>query len=281
MPTDKINDVNLYWELHGLEGEPLVLIHGSWGDHHNWDAVVDDLSKTFRVLTYDRRGHSRSERLKQKGNAEEDVSDLVALVEYLQLAPAHIVGNSFGAAIALKAAAQRPDIFKTLVAHEPPLFGLIEDETFLKNSLPVLNSRIEAVIGFIAEKKDEKAAELFVETIAMGPGSWQNLPVATRKTFVFNAPTFYDEIMDPGGLQMNTTNLKQFQKPALLTNGTQSPPFFLQVIEALMEALPHAERGTFAEAGHVPHMSHPAKYIQVIKDFCLVNARALVRDFSA
>jgi len=281
MPNDKINDVSLYWELHGLEGEPLVLVHGSWGDHHNWDVVVDELAKTFRVLTYDRRGHSRSERLKQQGHTEEDVADLIAVIEHLHLAPAHIVGNSFGAAIVLKAAAQRPDIFQTLIAHEPPLFGLIRDETFLKNRLPVLNSRIEAVIDFIAEREHEKAAELFVETIGMGPGSWKSLPKTTQQTFVFNAPTFYDEIMDPGSRQMNTQGLKQFGKPVLLTNGTQSPPFFLQVIEALMQVLPHAERAAFPEAGHVPHMSHPASYVQVIRDFCLVNAGALARNFSA
>lgn len=281
MPADQINDVNLYWELHGLAGEPLVLVHGSWGDHHNWDAVVDELSKTFRVLTYDRRGHSRSERPQQQGNTEEDVADLIALVEHLQLAPAHIAGNSFGAAIALKAAAQRPDIFQTLVVHEPPLFGLIQDESFLTNTLPVLNSRIEAVVEKIAEKKEEKAAELFVETIAMGPGSWQELSKATQQTFVFNAPTFYDEIMDPGSLQMNIESLKRFDKPAMLTSGTQSPPFFLQVVETLMQALPQAERMTFPEAGHVPHMSHPDKYIQVIKEFCLVNARTPAGDFPA
>ena len=127
MPIDKINGVKLYWELTGSQGEPLVLIHGSWGDHHNWDRVTGELSKTFRVLTYDRRGHSQSERFSQQGSMEEDVADLVALIEYVQLAPAHILGGSGGAAVALKTAAQHPALFKTLVVHEPPLFGLLKD----------------------------------------------------------------------------------------------------------------------------------------------------------
>lgn len=42
----------------------MVLIHGSWGDHANWQAVVPGLSESFRVLTYDRRGHSKSEKVK-------------------------------------------------------------------------------------------------------------------------------------------------------------------------------------------------------------------------
>jgi len=87
------------------------------------------------VLTYDRRGHSQSERLNHQGIMQEDVDDLVTLVEYLQLAPAHIVGNSGGAAVALKTAARNPDLFRTLVVHEPPLFGLLknvpEAQTFL------------------------------------------------------------------------------------------------------------------------------------------------------
>ena len=62
MPTMKINDVQLYWELTGDAGDLLALVHGSWGDHHNWDSVVPAFSRSFRVLTYDRRGHSQSER---------------------------------------------------------------------------------------------------------------------------------------------------------------------------------------------------------------------------
>jgi pimeloyl-ACP methyl ester carboxylesterase len=62
MPIDTINGVRIFWEQTGERGAPLVLVHGSWGDHHNWDAVVPALARTFRVFTYDRRGHSQSER---------------------------------------------------------------------------------------------------------------------------------------------------------------------------------------------------------------------------
>ena len=39
----------------------VVLVHGSWGNHHNWDAVVPAFARSFRVLSYDRRGHSQAE----------------------------------------------------------------------------------------------------------------------------------------------------------------------------------------------------------------------------
>src|SRR5437764_1692817 len=125
MPISVINGVRLFWEQTGEHGEPLVLVHGSWGDHHNWDPVVPALAEHFQVLAYDRRGHSASERLAGQGSVFEDAEDLAGLIDELDLGPAHVAGNSFGAAIVLRAATRRPDVFRTLIAHEPPLFPLL------------------------------------------------------------------------------------------------------------------------------------------------------------
>ena len=274
MPTDKINGVNLYWEFTGSRGEPLVFIHGSWGDHHNWDKVTPELSQTFRVLTYDRRGHSQSERLKQQGSLEEDVLDLVALIDYLQLTPAHIIGNSGGAAVALKTAAYRPALFQSLVVHEPALFGLLQNVPEAQPYLHEVDNRIEAVVSLIEKGENEEAAKRFVETIAFGPGAWPQLPVKAQETFIYNAPTFLDETKDPDSLQLDLDRLSHFTKPALLTHGTQSPPFFPMVLDQIIKALPHAVRKTIEGAGHVPHLTHPEQYIQVVKEFCLTNTRA-------
>jgi pimeloyl-ACP methyl ester carboxylesterase len=127
MSISVINGVKLCWELSGQTGDPLVLVHGSWGDHLGWGQIVPLLARSFRVLTYDRRGHSQSERPAGQGRIGEDVADLAALIEHLGLEPAHILGNSFGASITLRLAAERPDLFRSLLAHEPPLFGVIVD----------------------------------------------------------------------------------------------------------------------------------------------------------
>ena len=106
---------------------PLVLVHGSWDSHHDWDLVVPRLADSFRVLTYDRRGHSESERPTGQESVREDVADLAALIEHLGLAPAWVVGNSFGASIILRLAGERPELFRGLIGHEPPLdfsFGI-------------------------------------------------------------------------------------------------------------------------------------------------------------
>src|SRR3954463_15824733 len=142
MPVAMINGIELYWELNGQAGDPLVLIHGSWADHHSWDRIVPALAPSLRVLTYDRRGHSQSERPATQGSVREDVADLAALVEHLDPAPAHILGNSFGGSIVLRLAAERPDLFHSLLVHEPPLFGVLEDPGAQK-MLQTLQERVQ------------------------------------------------------------------------------------------------------------------------------------------
>jgi pimeloyl-ACP methyl ester carboxylesterase len=109
MATAKVNGVRLFYELNGIGEVPLVLVHGSWDSHNDWGLVVPRLADSFRVLTYDRRGHSKSERPTGQGSVREDVADLAALIEHLGLVPAWVVGNSFGASITLRLAGEVPN----------------------------------------------------------------------------------------------------------------------------------------------------------------------------
>src|ERR671919_1339435 len=115
MPTASVNGVALHYELAG-SGNPLVLVHGAWGDRTSWRFVAPSFSEHCRVLTYDRRGHSKSERPSGQGSFREDAADLAALIEHLDLQPAHIAGNSAGASIVLRLAGERPELLRSLGA---------------------------------------------------------------------------------------------------------------------------------------------------------------------
>lgn len=267
MSSSRINGVRIYWEIAGEVGDPLVLVHGSWGDHQNWASVVPALSRSFRVLTYDRRGHSRSERPAGQGSVRDDVTDLAALLEELRHHPAHVVGNSFGASIVLRLAAARPELFRSLIVHEPPLFGLLKDEPTTKQALAAAQERMSAVVSLLTAGDWAGGARQFVETIAFGPGAWPELPEEVRDSFVFNGPTWLDEIQDPEALEIDPRGLRRFSAPALLTIGHQSAPFFPLVVGRIAAVMPHATRRTYAGAGHVPHVSHPKEYVRVVTDF--------------
>jgi pimeloyl-ACP methyl ester carboxylesterase len=235
--------------------------------HHDWDLVVPRLADSFRVLTYDRRGHSQSERPTAQGSVREDVADLAALIEHLELAPAWVAGNSFGASIALRLAGERPDLLRGLIAHEPPLFSLLGDDPALAPLLAEVKQRVRAVVERIASGDHAGAAEQFVETVALGPGAWAQIPSEVRQTMIENAPTFLDEAGDPEQLTFDLASVTELSQPALLTLGDQSPAIFAPVIAKLAKALRRVQVVTFPGAGHIPHATHPDAYVEAITAF--------------
>ncbi len=264
MPVTTINGVRIFSELHGDSGAPLVLVHGSWGDHHNWDLVVPGLSRTFRVFTYDRRGHSQSERLPAQGRIDEDVDDLAAFITTNGLAPANVAGNSYGAAITLKCAARQPNLFASAVVHEPPLIGMIQDHPMM----PHVRQRIHAALDTLKSGDSEAGARQFVEQVALGPGMWEKLPPEVRQTFVFNAPTWLDEMNEPESVMaVDLGRLAGFKQPLLITQGTASPPFFSVILDKVAAAVPQAQRYRFDGAGHVPHLTHADEYVRIVAEF--------------
>jgi pimeloyl-ACP methyl ester carboxylesterase len=267
MATATVNGVRLCYELHGTGTVPVVLVHGSWVSHHEWDLVAAQLTRSFRVLSYDRRGHSQSERPTGQGNVPEDVADLGALIEHVALGPAYVIGHSFGGSIALRLAAERPDLLRGLVAHEPPLFSLLSHDPDLAPMLDEISRRFGAVTERIASGDHAAAAELFVETVALGPGAWAQVPPALQQTFIENAPTFLDEVNDPLMLAFDLEWISSFTRPALLSTGGQSPPTFAPIVSKLAQVLPHAETRVFPEAGHIPHLTHPQAYVEAVTSF--------------
>jgi pimeloyl-ACP methyl ester carboxylesterase len=263
MAEVQVNGVRLYYEVHGA-GEPLVLVHGSWSDATNWRFVLPGLAESFEVLVYDRRGHSRSERPTLQGSVDEDGDDLAALLEALGFAPAHVASNSYGGNIALRLAARRPELFRSLSCHEPPLWSLLEDDPDGGEMLEQGARSLEAVGRRIAQGDHEGAARQFVEEVAFGTGAWENvLPPEVRAMFVQNAPTFLDELNDPQQLRIEEEALGHLEVPTRLTEGSESPPVFGRAIARLAELIPGAVRETIEGAAHVPQLTVPERYVEV------------------
>ena len=272
MPLARVKDVNLDYESMGMGEERIVLVHGSWVNHANWNLVVPALAKSFRVLTYDRRGHSQSEPATGEGTLDQDIADLGALIEQLDIAPALLVGNSFGGIVALGLALRRPDLVRSLSVHEPPMMGLVAGEPAYQPLLDEVNRRVRAVLELIQQGDTAGAAEQFVETVAVGPGGWALLPPDQQQTFIENASTFLDESRDPTWLSIDLEALSRFTQPVLLTRGDQSPPIFPAIISKIELALPHADARTFPDASHIPHLSHPEEFVKTVSAFALQPA---------
>lgn len=262
----RVNGVRIAHEVSGRSGPPLVLVHGSWGSHHSWDPVVPALAEHARVVTYDRRGHSDSERPPGQGHFAEDVDDLAALLAHLDMAPAWVVGNSAGAVITLKLAAARPELLRGLIVHEPPLLSPLE-EASREAAAGDEDGPLAQVRRRLEDGDHAGGAEQFVEEVALGPGSWERLPEAMRQTMVHNAPTYLDELKDPEWQTIDEAGLARYGGPALLTRGDQSPPLFGPIMDRLTDLLPHAQRHVYRGAGHIPYATHPDDFAREVLAF--------------
>jgi pimeloyl-ACP methyl ester carboxylesterase len=261
-----VNGVRLYYEFHG-EGPPLALVHGSWGDAASWQFLLPSLAESFRVLVYDRRGHTRSERPSGQGSVHEDAEDLASLLEALDFTPTHVVANSYGGNVALRLAAKQAAVFRSLSCHEPPLWDLVADDAE-SQELREQQARSEEAVGKrIAAGDDEGAAEQFVEEVAFGPGAWEQLPPQVRTIFAQNAPTFLDELRDPDQYGADLAGLRQLEIPLRLTQGSESLPVFARAIDQLVQAVPRIRQETIEGADHVPQLSVPVLYAETIASF--------------
>ena len=150
MTTATINGVELYYDTVGA-GEALVLTHGSWTDGSGWAPSVPNLADRYRVVTWDRRGHSRSQDGNGHGSRDEDGADLAGLIEYLDCGPVHLVGNSYGAIVALTVVIDRPDLVASAAVHEPPLFGLLQrtPDPDIAEALAAVQKPLQSVAALI------------------------------------------------------------------------------------------------------------------------------------
>jgi pimeloyl-ACP methyl ester carboxylesterase len=228
-------------------GEPLILVHGAWADGRHWARLARELDG-FRVVSYDRRGHGRS-----GGDVEgigKDVEDLVGLVEWLG-APAHVVGGSFGGSIALRLAAERPDTLLSLSVHEPALPGLLGNAPGRPDALP--------------------GPREFAES-SLGAGAWDRLSEDERDGFRDNGAAYGAEMGDAEAFSLDPGTLAACDRPALVTIGGASPEFWGRIADALVDALPDATLETVPGAGHLPQLTHPREYAQLIGAFASAAA---------
>jgi alpha-beta hydrolase superfamily lysophospholipase len=173
--TLKAPGANLYYEVRGGSGPILLLIHGGGGEAEKYQYIAEDLASLYTVVTYDRRGHSRS----ILDNPAEDYSvrihseDAHHLLSELTNEPAFVFGSSSGAVIGLELCIRHPEQIQVMIPHEPVLLQLLFDEEhvqaikFLEDLRENHRSEVEKLLSntftntsFLDQTKDEKTERL-------------------------------------------------------------------------------------------------------------------------
>ncbi|MET8650548.1 alpha/beta fold hydrolase [Nocardia aurea] len=129
--TLDVPGATLHYEIRGAG--PLIVFVGAPMGADAFAPIADILASTHTVLTTDPRGHQRSplDDPEQDSTAALRGADLAALITHLGAGPAVVFGSSGGAVSALALVQQDPDLVTTVIAHEPPSIGLLDDRDSL------------------------------------------------------------------------------------------------------------------------------------------------------
>ncbi len=116
-----VDGITLEYRVAGA-GEPVVTIHGSFIADAFWPLLADPvLTDRYRLIAYRRRGYAGSTQIPAPGSIGEQAADCRALMLYLGIERAHVVGHSFGGCVALQLALNSPSIVHSLALLEPAL----------------------------------------------------------------------------------------------------------------------------------------------------------------
>lgn len=239
------------------QGQALLLIHGSLCDHRYWRLQEDALAAHCRVIVPSLRHYWPLIEPESTGfSAEQHARDLIALLSFLDIEKAHILGHSRGAAVAVRMAQQAPEKIASLILADPGLRNpdeLQEGINWKNNALKQIQS------GAI----DEGLA-VFIDAVS-GTGTWRQM-----------VPWFKQMVRD----NANTLVLQQHEPPVIfdkdefstlgeqfkisLIGGAKSPEPFPHIISELATLWPETKVHMLEHATHGMNLAMPQAFNQAV-----------------
>jgi pimeloyl-ACP methyl ester carboxylesterase len=118
-----VNGLKMYYEIHG-SGEPVVLLHGAFmAITDDWREWINELAKTRKVIAVEMQGHGRTADIDRDMTYDNLSDDVAALLDYLKIPSADIVGYSLGGGVAIDTAIRHPEKVRKVVSISAPIRG--------------------------------------------------------------------------------------------------------------------------------------------------------------
>ena len=169
--------------------------------------------------------------------------------------PAHLVGHSYGGAVALNAVRRFPRRVASLTLIEPVAFQLLRDADELDDWREVA-ALAEQHIALTAQGHDIEASRAFI-TYWMGSAAWQQMPTAVRDSVIRTMPKVAAEWRLMFALHDDLDTIAGIHAPTLLICGGRTRKPARRVMEKIRSALPETHYIEIADAGHMSPLSHP------------------------
>ncbi|TEA78184.1 alpha/beta fold hydrolase [Allopusillimonas ginsengisoli] len=264
-PTDyacALEDHTVHYAQAGA-GDMLVFIHGSLCDYRYWRWQLPALSAQWHVVAPSLRGYwpQASQQADPRFSVARHAQDMAAFIQNLGNGrPAHILGHSRGAQVALELALQAPALVRTLTLADPGF--RLEGEP----AAPAFHGDMATLLR---QGNIEAAVSGFVDK-ANGAGTWRQMTSWFKTMVKDNSRTLLSQAQEPHPA-VNMDQVQALDAPLLLIGGAHSPERYASRLRALQDALPQATRVTIPMAAHGMNLANPRAFNQTVTDF-LINA---------
>lgn len=267
-----INGVQLYYERRG-NGPSVLFIAGATGDAGHFSRVADALADEFTVVTYDRRGNSRSPRPVgwTTTTMDEQADDAAGLIAALGLGPSAVFGTSGGAVILLNLLLRHPGILRGAIIHEPPLLPILERAGELGAQFQAMTETA------LANGGPRAAMEGFIRLNA-GDAVFEQLDPDVRERMLGNADVLFTIELVPFVTYVpDATTLAQIDVPVHILAGAEHRDADLSqggyLYQSARWLADHLGTGLREFPGaHAPYFDHPNEMAEAL--------RPLLRGFS-
>lgn len=243
MTTARLNGIDISYHDHGGQGPAIVLSHGFLMDHSMFDAQVEALRATHRVITWDERGFGGT-RADGEFSYWDSARDVLAILDHLSIDSAVVGGMSQGGFLSLRVALLAPERVRALV--------LIDTQagTEAPETIEPYNQLHAAWVEHGAV-----AVQEIIAGIILGPGGWDDWYAKWAQltpdqfTAAFNCLMHRDDI---------TERLGEITCPALIIHGTDDVAIPMDKAEILRDGLGgRSELVAIPGAPHAANMTHP------------------------
>jgi non-heme chloroperoxidase len=255
----KIGGRQLHYVEQGEDGQQpaIIFIHGGLDDYRCWQFQIDSFSRKYRAISYSRRFAYPNKwigNVAQDNTIEENAKDLAELIRKLDLAPAHLVGASYGAYIALYCASKNPELAKTMVLNEPPIMQFLARSP-IKEDVELLQrfiTRVQRPNQDASKRGDfRKATQVAIDGIMDMENYFEKLPEEGKQFLMDNAKSLESELESTMSTFFTVEDVKQITAiPTLLVKGELSPKYFLRIVDILSDNILNSEQIV------IPNVSH-------------------------
>ena len=256
MKAHDITGTRLFYRQAGA-GTPVVLLHGSASSGAQWKETIDHLRTRHRVITPDLPGYGGST-VDPDRSVESLDSDAQAIIELIEQVggPVHLVGHSFGAAVAIKVAMTAGHLVRSLSIFEPALFHLLRDGDAADRSLHQDISLVEGILAACAQDDDAPAGMARFIDFWNGEGTWERLTPSVQDMYASEIGHVLRDFAAGARETWSPEDAMRISCPTFAYMGLESKAVSQRTTEIMAEAIPHARLTMLADADHMAPMTH-------------------------